>query len=136
MRIRLEFLFNMNRLFIDQDLPNLNHYFDDIVYSSNDLLVYKESDLVIMISKEGAVSIETEICDPIDLNNKINRTFNEYKKLTFINDRFKLDNDFVIIVPKESTKELVDELGRLHFDVNITQSRNNDLLSVERSIIN
>lgn len=116
----LSFLFNTNKLYYDHFIPHLEGELNDnVVFSSSDLLVYLTNHLEVMISTTGTVSISAQLNNLEDLEKQLPIVIDEYKKLSNINQRFDKNSSVKIIAPTEISKEVMEEIKKLNYDMNV-----------------
>ncbi|MGG3573421.1 hypothetical protein ABES80_13180 [Bacillus gobiensis] len=130
MKNELSFIFNTERLILDQDLPKFEDKLDNVIYSSSDLFVYSKDCLEIMISDLGTVSISVYLDQINDLKKLLPRIIEEYKLLTSIDSMFSSNKNFKVIAPNEIAPDIKSELISLKYDYTIANNEELSTLSV------
>lgn len=131
----LSFLFNTNKLYYDRFIPHLKKKLNNnVVFSSSDLLVYLNDQLEVMVSDTGTVSISAQLNQLEELEKQLPLVINEYKKLSNINERFDKNSSVKVVAPNKISKEVMEEIKKLNYDINVINAENFEL-DLERNAL-
>lgn len=128
---KVNVLFNTDKYYIDQFLPDIEKVIPEVIFSSENLLVYLKNDLEVMINNLGTVSITPNINNLQEFRSVIPNIIKEYDNLTLINNKFDHVDKFKVIAPKSVSGDIISQLNALNYNTKLVNTNNMHTVSVE-----
>lgn len=130
----VNFLFNTEHYYSQPLSLSVIHEENNMIYKSNDILVYGKNNFEVLINDNGLVSIRALIYG--NYKEIIKEIIEEYKSITRMYNGFTLGSFFKVVVSKNQLKnELIKEFSDLNFECNVSNTKSGYTLRVKRALI-